>query len=142
MTGSLPFHPISGRANMTVWPLRHPILRSTWSTRPYTSRSPSPSGGGAPIAGRSKNAGQIAVTGEGNPQSYESFRWESGDWSELGVLLGRDEAIPADIDPDGRIVGLSNEDIGRELDCTPHYARTLLSRGLARLAALLGPDFA
>jgi RNA polymerase sigma-70 factor (ECF subfamily) len=41
-----------------------------------------------------------------------------------------------------RIVGLSNEDIGRELDCTPHYARTLLSRGLARLAALLGPDFA
>ncbi len=41
-----------------------------------------------------------------------------------------------------RIVGLSAEEVGRELDCTPHYARTLLSRAVARLATLLGPDFA
>jgi probable HAF family extracellular repeat protein len=60
---------------------------------------------GEAVAGN--DAGQVAVTGEGSPQSYEAFRWESAAWTPLGVLLGRDEAIPADLDASGRVVGMS-----------------------------------
>jgi probable HAF family extracellular repeat protein len=52
-------------------------------------------------------AGQVAATGEGSPQSYGAYRWESGVWTPLGVLPGRAESIAEDIDGDGRVVGRS-----------------------------------
>jgi RNA polymerase sigma factor (sigma-70 family) len=36
-----------------------------------------------------------------------------------------------------RVIGLSNEEIAAQINQTPHYTRTLLSRGLARLTTLL-----
>lgn len=36
-----------------------------------------------------------------------------------------------------KVVGLSNEEIAAQINQTPHYTRTILSRGLARLATLL-----
>jgi RNA polymerase sigma-70 factor (ECF subfamily) len=36
-----------------------------------------------------------------------------------------------------RVVGLSHDEIAAEIGQTPHYTRTLLSRGLARLSTLL-----
>jgi probable HAF family extracellular repeat protein len=52
-------------------------------------------------------AGQVAATGEGSPQSYGAYRWESGTWTPLGTLPGRAESIAEDIDADGRVVGRS-----------------------------------
>jgi probable HAF family extracellular repeat protein len=51
------------------------------------------------------DVGQVAVTGEGSPQSYRGFLWEEDTWTDLGVLPGRDWCIPEDIDGLGRIVG-------------------------------------
>ncbi|MFC1572160.1 T9SS type A sorting domain-containing protein [Candidatus Eisenbacteria bacterium] len=51
------------------------------------------------------DAGQVAVTGEGSPQSYRGFLWEEDTWTELGLLPGRNECIPEEIDGHGRIVG-------------------------------------
>jgi probable HAF family extracellular repeat protein len=51
------------------------------------------------------DSGQASVTGEDNPQAYGGFLWEDGNWTDLGVLAGRSECIPEDIDGDGRIVG-------------------------------------
>lgn len=52
-------------------------------------------------------AGQVAVTGEGSPQSYGAYRWESGVWTPLGTLPGRAESVAEDIDANGRVVGRS-----------------------------------
>jgi probable HAF family extracellular repeat protein len=52
-------------------------------------------------------SGQIAVNGEGNPQSYSAFLWEAGAWTPLGVLPGYMESIAEDIDAAGRVVGSS-----------------------------------
>jgi probable HAF family extracellular repeat protein len=53
------------------------------------------------------NLGQIAVTGETNPQSYKAFLWENNTYTDLGVLPGRNESIAEDIDSRGRIIGRS-----------------------------------
>lgn len=52
-------------------------------------------------------AGQVAATGEGSPQSYGAYRWDSGVWTPLGTLPGRAESIAEDIDAAGRVVGRS-----------------------------------
>jgi probable HAF family extracellular repeat protein len=51
------------------------------------------------------DSGQAAVVAEGNPQSYRGFLWDGGTWTDLGLLPGRSECIPEDIDGLGRIVG-------------------------------------
>jgi len=52
-------------------------------------------------------AGQVACVGEGNPQTYQSFAWESGTWTAIGALPGLPDSIVEDIDSAGRIVGRS-----------------------------------
>lgn len=50
---------------------------------------------------------QVAGRGEGNPQSYQGYSWESGSWTPIGVLPGHGESMALDIDSGGRIVGTS-----------------------------------
>ena len=52
-------------------------------------------------------AGQVAVTVEGNPQSYWAFLWDDGVWTQVGPLPGRAHAIAEGIDEAGRVVGRS-----------------------------------
>jgi probable HAF family extracellular repeat protein len=49
--------------------------------------------------------GQVAVKAEGSPQSYTGFFWEDDNYIDLETLPDRNECIPEDIDPYGRIVG-------------------------------------
>jgi probable HAF family extracellular repeat protein len=54
------------------------------------------------------DAGQVAgLREEGSPQSYQSYSWENGLWTPIGVLPGLTDTIVADIDSAGRIVGRS-----------------------------------
>jgi uncharacterized membrane protein len=53
------------------------------------------------------DAAQVAGLNEGNPQSYQSYLWEDGIWTPIGVLPGLTDTIVADIDSAGRVVGRS-----------------------------------
>jgi probable HAF family extracellular repeat protein len=65
-------------------------------------------GGDFAVEARAVNdAGQVACVGEGNPQTYQSYLWESGTWTQIGALPGLPDSIVADIDSSGRVVGRS-----------------------------------
>ncbi|MHC4275124.1 MAG: DUF3466 family protein, partial [Planctomycetota bacterium] len=65
-------------------------------------------GGDFAVEARAVNdAGQVACVGEGNPQTYQSFIWDSGTWTPIGALPGLPDSIVVDIDSAGRIVGRS-----------------------------------
>jgi probable HAF family extracellular repeat protein len=65
-------------------------------------------GGDFAVEARAVNdAGQVACVGEGNPQAYQSFFWESGTWTPIGALPGLPDSFVEDIDSAGRIVGRS-----------------------------------
>lgn len=66
---------------------------------------PTPTMTGEAVA--ANDAGQVAGTGEGSPQSLRAYLWEDGTWTPLGTLPGRNESIAEDIDAAGRIVGRS-----------------------------------
>ena len=53
------------------------------------------------------DSSQVAGRGEGSPQSYQGYLWESGSWTPIGVLPGHNESMALDIDSGGRIVGVS-----------------------------------
>jgi uncharacterized membrane protein len=39
-------------------------------------------------AAAANDSGQVAANGEGSPQSYRGYQWESGLWTPIGVLPG------------------------------------------------------
>jgi len=53
------------------------------------------------------DAGQVAINGEGDPQSFRGYLWDAGSWTPMGVLPGTSESTAADIDSGGRMVGTS-----------------------------------
>jgi probable HAF family extracellular repeat protein len=65
-------------------------------------------GGDFAVEARAVNdAGQVARVGEGSPQTYQGYSWESGSWTPLGVLPGHSESFARDVDSAGRIAGSS-----------------------------------
>jgi probable HAF family extracellular repeat protein len=65
-------------------------------------------GGDFAVEARAVNdAGQVACVGEGNPQTYQSYSWESGTFTPIGALPGLPDSFVEDIDSVGRIVGRS-----------------------------------
>jgi probable HAF family extracellular repeat protein len=53
------------------------------------------------------DAGQAATFGEISPQAYQSYFWDNGVWTPIGVLPGLTDTIVTDIDSAGRVIGRS-----------------------------------
>ena len=66
-----------------------------------------PEDGLAVVVRAVNDGGQAACVGEGNPQTYQGFNWDSGVWTPIGALSGLTDGFVEDIDSAGRIVGRS-----------------------------------